>query len=43
VNEVFFDDLGNTLERLIDDGSWRQIRVSTVQKPALRAPLSVAA
>ena len=37
VDEVFFDDLGNTLERLIDDGSWRQIRVSTVQKPARRS------
>jgi hypothetical protein len=27
VNEVFFDSLGGTLERLIDDGSWRRIRV----------------
>ena len=43
VDEVFFDDLGNTLERLIDDGSWRQIRVSTVQKPARRKPRAVSA
>ncbi|MGE0371791.1 MAG: GTPase [Gammaproteobacteria bacterium] len=27
VDEVFFDSLGETLERLIDDGSWRLIRV----------------
>ncbi|NMG49833.1 GTPase [Azoarcus communis] len=27
VNEVFFDALGETLERLIDDGNWRRIRV----------------
>ena len=27
VDEVFFDTLGETLERLIDDGSWRFIRV----------------
>jgi hypothetical protein len=27
VDEVFFDALGGTLERLIDDGSWRRIRV----------------
>ena len=27
VDEVFFDALGETLERLIDDGSWRRIRV----------------
>ena len=27
VDEVFFDTLGETLERLIDDGSWRLIRV----------------
>src|SRR5690606_35616966 len=30
VDEVFFDMLGATLERLIDDGSWRQIRVAVV-------------
>lgn len=27
VDEVFFDALGEVLERLIDDGSWRRIRV----------------
>jgi hypothetical protein len=27
VDEVFFDSLGGTLERLIDDGNWRRIRV----------------
>ena len=27
VDEVFFDALGETLERLIDDGNWRCIRV----------------
>ncbi|MHB1370953.1 MAG: GTPase [Pseudomonadaceae bacterium] len=27
VGEVFFDALGETLERLIDDGNWRRIRV----------------
>ena len=27
VDEVFFDVLGGTLERLIDDGNWRRIRV----------------
>ncbi|KJS71938.1 MAG: GTPase [Gammaproteobacteria bacterium HGW-Gammaproteobacteria-9] len=30
VDEVYFDDLGDTLERLIDDGSWRLIRVETL-------------
>ena len=30
VDEVFFDMLGETLERLIDDGSWRQIHVTIV-------------
>lgn len=36
VDEVFFDSLGETLERLIDDGTWRQIQVkvmSGVRKP----------
>jgi hypothetical protein len=27
VGEVLFDALGETLERLIDDGNWRRIRV----------------
>jgi len=26
----YFDDLGDTLERLIDDGSWRLIRLQTL-------------
>jgi hypothetical protein len=30
VDGVFFDALGETLERLLDDGSWRRIRVSRV-------------
>lgn len=30
VDEVFFDMLGETLERLIDDGAWRQIRVEVL-------------
>lgn len=30
IDEVYFDDLGETLERLIDDGSWRFIRVQCV-------------
>lgn len=32
VTEVFFDTLGVTLERLIDDGRWRQIRVAVLSK-----------
>ena len=28
VDEVYFDDLGQVLERLIDDGKWREIRVN---------------
>jgi hypothetical protein len=30
VDRVYFDDLGEVLERLIDDGSWRQIRVNVL-------------
>ena len=30
VDYVFFDSLGETLERLIDDGQWRQIQVAVV-------------
>ncbi|MEA9585943.1 GTPase [Xanthomonas sp. WHRI 10064A] len=30
IEDVFFDDLGRVLERLIDDGSWRRIRVQRV-------------
>ncbi|PAU63663.1 GTPase [Pseudomonas indica] len=34
VDEVYFDDLGSVLERLIDDGRWRQIRVDVLSQPA---------
>jgi hypothetical protein len=30
VDEVFFDDLGHTLEQLIDDGHWRRIWIETI-------------
>ena len=30
VDEVFFDILGETLKNLLDDGSWRRIRVTRV-------------
>ncbi|MCC4607819.1 GTPase [Xanthomonas campestris pv. zinniae] len=30
IEDVFFDDLGRVLEGLIDDGSWRRIRVQRV-------------
>jgi hypothetical protein len=30
VDEVYFDTLGQVLERLIDDGSWRHIRVRSL-------------
>lgn len=33
VAEVFFDSLGETLERLIDDGSWRRIQVQCLSAP----------
>jgi hypothetical protein len=32
VDEVFFDSLGETLERLIDDGTWRQIQVKVMSE-----------
>lgn len=32
VDEVYFDDLGQVLERLIDDGRWRRIRVEVLRK-----------
>ena len=35
VAEVFFDSLGETLERLIDDGSWRRIHVRCLSGPKL--------
>jgi len=30
LDEVFFDELGGTLERLIDDGRWRQIHIEVL-------------
>lgn len=33
-DEVYFDDLGPTLERLIDDGRWRQIQLSVQARAA---------
>lgn len=33
VDQVFFDSLGETLERLIDDGSWRRIQVQCLSGP----------
>ncbi|MGV8399250.1 GTPase [Pseudomonas aeruginosa] len=33
IDEVYFDDLGHALERLIDDGQWRQIRVELLAGP----------
>lgn len=32
--EVSFDMLGDLLERLIDDGRWRQIRIDVVAQPS---------
>lgn len=37
VDQVYFDDLGNVLERLIDDGSWRRIRVEPLPRKSSRA------
>ncbi|WP_273828107.1 GTPase [Pseudomonas sp. SBT1-2] len=31
LDEVYFDDLGSTLERLIDDGRWREIDVEVLR------------
>ncbi|AZD86820.1 hypothetical protein C4K14_3998 [Pseudomonas chlororaphis subsp. aureofaciens] len=31
LDEVYFDDLGSTLERLIDDGRWRNIGVEVLR------------
>ncbi|MGK8436743.1 GTPase [Ectopseudomonas hydrolytica] len=33
VDELFFDSLGEVLERLIDDGTWRQIRLEVLSVP----------
>ncbi|TBU88448.1 GTPase [Phytopseudomonas dryadis] len=40
---VDYSSLGKVLAELIDDGSWRRIRVSTVQKPARRKPQAATA
>ncbi|EXF95918.1 GTPase [Pseudomonas fluorescens HK44] len=37
VDSVFFDSLGETLERLIDDGYWRQIQVEVVSRKRKQA------
>lgn len=38
-NEVYFDALGDVLERLIDDGRWRLIDVSVIDKKTPRRQL----
>jgi len=40
IDQVFFDSLGETLEQLIDDGSWRRIRVQCLSgsKPTRQGP-----
>lgn len=43
VDDVYFDSLGETLARLIDDGSWRQIRVSVVDSKVSRQRQAVPA
>ena len=35
-DEVYFDMLGEVLERLIDDGRWRLIDVSVIDAKAAR-------
>jgi hypothetical protein len=37
VDMVYFDDLGERLEHLIDDGSWRQIHVASTSPQRKRA------
>jgi hypothetical protein len=37
VDEVYFDTLGDALERLIDDGNWRRIRVEALTGKATSA------
>lgn len=34
VEEISFDMLGEVLERLIDDGHWRQIRIDVLAQPS---------
>ena len=33
VGDVDFKSVGTTLERLIDDGKWRQIQIQTLTRP----------
>lgn len=35
-DEVYFDDLGSVLQRLIDDGQWRRIQIDTLPGPGTR-------
>ncbi|HGP4460223.1 hypothetical protein NO361_38975, partial [Burkholderia cenocepacia] len=42
-DEVYFDMLGDVLERLIDDGRWRQIDVSILDEKAARKRQAVPA
>ena len=42
-DEVYFDMLGEVLERLIDDGRWRQIDVSILDAKAARKRQAVPA
>ncbi|VFR32226.1 FIG076676: Hypothetical protein [plant metagenome] len=43
VEHLSYDDVGPTLERLIDDGRWRRIQVSVVAQPTRRKPQAAAA
>ncbi|MBJ7223589.1 MULTISPECIES: GTPase [unclassified Brenneria] len=43
VGGVFFDNLGDLLQALVDDGSWRRISVRTIQKPVRRKPQAASA
>jgi hypothetical protein len=42
-DEVYFDMLGEVLERLIDDGRWRLIDVSVIDAKASRQRQAVPA
>ena len=42
-DEVYFDMLGEVLERLIDDGRWRLIGVSVIDAKAARQRQAAAA
>lgn len=36
VDDVYFDDLGRVLERLLDDGAWRRIKVNALDERSAR-------